>query len=66
MKEKMKHLFAQLVKFGIVGVLATLLEWAIFYVLTNIVGIHYGISTAIGAGVGAGAGLATGAAELLG
>ena len=51
MKEKMKHLFAQLVKFGIVGVLATLLEWAIFYVLTNIVGIHYGISTAIGFGI---------------
>lgn len=48
MKEKLKHLFTQLVKFGIVGVLATLLEWAIFYVCTNIIGIHYGISTAIG------------------
>lgn len=43
----MKKLFIQLVKFGIVGVLATLLEWGIFYILTNIVHIHYGISTAI-------------------
>lgn len=43
----MKKLFIQLVKFGIVGVLATLLEWGIFYILTNIIHIHYGISTAI-------------------
>ena len=43
----MKKLFIQLVKFGIVGVLATLLEWVIFYILTNIIHIHYGISTAI-------------------
>lgn len=42
-----KHLFAQLVKFGIVGVLATLIDWVIFYLLTNIINIHYGIATAI-------------------
>lgn len=46
--KKIKHLFAQLIKFGIVGVFATLLEWGIFYVLTNVIHIHYGISTAIG------------------
>ena len=45
--KKFKHLFAQLVKFGIVGVLATLIEWGIFYILTNIIHIHYGVSTAI-------------------
>ncbi len=48
MKDKLKHLIAQLVKFGIVGVFATLLEWIIFYICTNIIGIHYGISTIIG------------------
>lgn len=46
--EKIKHLFFQLIKFGIVGVVATLLEWGIFYLLTNVFHIHYGISTAIG------------------
>jgi len=46
--EKYKHLITQLVKFGVVGVLATLLEWGIFYVLTNVFHIHYIISTAIG------------------
>ena len=45
--EKYKKLFSQLIKFGIVGVLATILEWVIFYILTNILNIHYGISTAI-------------------
>ena len=45
--EKYKKLITQLFKFGIVGVLATLLEWILFYVLTNIIHIHYGISTAI-------------------
>ena len=48
MKNSMRHLFEQLVKFGIVGVLATILEWIIFYICTNIIGIHYAISTAIG------------------
>ena len=42
-----KHLFAQLVKFGIVGVFATILEWGIFFVFTNVLNIHYVISTAI-------------------
>ncbi|MBR3660500.1 MAG: GtrA family protein [Bacilli bacterium] len=45
--EKYKKLFSQLIKFGIVGVLATILEWGIFYVLTNILNIHYILSTAI-------------------
>ena len=45
--ENLKHLFAQIIKFGIVGVLATILDWGIFYLLTNIINIHYGIATAI-------------------
>ena len=36
------------VKFGIVGVIATLLEWIIFYICTNQLKIHYSISTIIG------------------
>ena len=48
MKKKINKIFLQLVKFGIVGVLATLLEWVIFYICTNILNIHYSISTIIG------------------
>ena len=45
--KKLKNLLFQLIKFGIVGVLATILDWGIFYLLTNIINIHYGIATAI-------------------
>ena len=48
MKSKIKKLLEQLVKFGIVGVIATLLEWIIFYICTNQRKIHYSISTVIG------------------
>lgn len=48
MKSKIKKLLEQLVKFGIVGVIATLLEWVIFYICTNQLKIHYSISTIIG------------------
>lgn len=48
MESKMRKLLEQLVKFGIVGVLATLLEWVIFYICTNQLNIHYSISTIIG------------------
>lgn len=48
MKSKIKKLLEQLVKFGIVGVIATLLEWIIFYICTNQLKIHYSISTVIG------------------
>lgn len=48
MKIKIKKLLEQLVKFGIVGVIATLLEWIIFYICTNQLKIHYSISTIIG------------------
>lgn len=48
MKSKIKKLLEQLVKFGIVGVIATLLEWIIFYICTNQLKIHYSISTIIG------------------
>ena len=48
MKSKIKKLLEQLVKFGIVGVIATLLEWIIFYICTNQPKIHYSISTIIG------------------
>ena len=36
MKSKIKKLLEQLVKFGIVGVIATLLEWIIFYICTRL------------------------------
>ena len=48
MKSKIKKLLEQLVKFGIVGVIASLLEWIIFYICTNQLKIHYSISTIIG------------------
>ena len=44
---KYKKILLQFSRFGIVGFLSTLLEWVIFYILTNIIHIHYGISTAI-------------------
>lgn len=48
MKDKIKNIFLQLIKFGIVGIIATLLEWVIFYVFTNLLNVHYSISTVIG------------------
>lgn len=43
-----KKFIKQVFKFGIVGVIATIIDWSIFYVCTNILNIHYAISNVIG------------------
>lgn len=47
MKEKCFRLFEQLVKFGIVGVIAFLIDYGVLFVLTEYAGIYYLISGAI-------------------
>ncbi|MDO4670756.1 MAG: GtrA family protein [Aerococcus sp.] len=37
----MKHLIEQFIKFGIVGVVATVIDFAVYFVLTDVIGIHY-------------------------
>lgn len=37
----MEKLFQQIIKFGIVGVIATIIDWTIFYVLFNFFGVWY-------------------------
>ena len=44
----MKKLFEQIMKFGVVGVIATLIDWGIFAICTRIFHIHYAISNIIG------------------
>lgn len=44
----MKKLFEQIMKFGVVGVIATLIDWGIFAVCTRVFHIHYAISNIIG------------------
>ncbi|MDO4432663.1 MAG: GtrA family protein [Aerococcaceae bacterium] len=43
----MKALIYQLIKFGIVGILATVLDGVIYYTLVNVVGMHYLFATVI-------------------
>lgn len=43
----MKRLIEQLLKFGVVGVIAFLIDYAVLYVLTEFVGIYYLVSCAI-------------------
>ena len=47
MKEKCLRLFEQLVKFGIVGVIAFLIDYGVLFVLTEYAGVYYLISGAI-------------------
>ncbi len=47
MKEKCLGLFAQLVKFGVVGVIAFLIDYGVLFVLTEYAGVHYLLSGAI-------------------
>lgn len=47
MKEKCFRLLEQLVKFGIVGVIAFLIDYGVLFVLTEYAGIYYLISGAI-------------------
>lgn len=44
----MKKLFEQIMKFGVVGVIATLIDWGIFAICTRVFHIHYAISNIIG------------------
>lgn len=37
----MKHLFEQFIKFGIVGVIATVIDFGIYLVLTRVSGVNY-------------------------
>lgn len=37
----MSKLFAQIVKFGLVGVVATVLDFLVLYVLADFIGLHY-------------------------
>ncbi len=45
--QKHKKLIDQILKFGVVGGLAFLIDYALLYVLTEFVGIHYLISSVI-------------------
>lgn len=47
----MKKLIGQIMKFGIVGVLATLIDYAVLWMLTEYAGLYYLVSTAISFGV---------------
>lgn len=43
----MKKLIAQIIKFGIVGFLAFIIDYSVFYLLTDIIGVHYIISSVV-------------------
>lgn len=45
---RMNKVFLQIVKFGIVGVVATIIDFAILTILTDFFGVYYLSSTAIG------------------
>lgn len=47
----MKALIQQLIKFGIVGVIATLIDWTLFYFLYNALSFNYLIAKIIAFGV---------------
>ena len=44
----MKKLIEQIIKFGIVGVIATVIDWGIYYVCYKYFGIDYRIANVIG------------------
>ncbi len=46
-KEKTKHLIEQVLKFGVVGVIAFLIDYSLLYALTEFCHIHYMISSII-------------------
>ena len=43
----MKKLINQILKFGIVGVIATIIDFAVLYILTEFIHIHYLVSSII-------------------
>lgn len=46
-KGKMKQLIKQILKFGVVGVVAFLIDYSLLYILTEFMSIHYMISSVI-------------------
>ena len=44
----MNKIFTQLMKFGIVGVVATIIDFSVLTILTEVFGVHYLTSAAIG------------------
>lgn len=48
MMKQPNKLFAQLIKFGVVGVVATVIDFAVLTVLTEFFGVHYLTSAAVG------------------
>lgn len=46
-KVKMKHLVEQILKFGVVGVIAFFIDYSLLYALTEFCHIHYMISSVI-------------------
>ena len=44
LKPKTRKLLIQIFKFGIVGVIATLIDWLVFFIASNILHIYYIIS----------------------
>ena len=50
----MKKLIAQIMKFGIVGVLATLIDYIVLWILTEYAGLYYVASAAISFSVSVG------------
>lgn len=47
----MKQLIQQVIKFGIVGVIATLIDWSIFYSLYNLTKMDYLLAKTIAFGI---------------
>ncbi len=47
-QEKKKKLFDQIIKFGVVGVLSCIIDFAVLWVLNNIFGVYYLIATFFG------------------
>lgn len=47
----MKELFKQIIKFGIVGVTCFVIDFLIYALLTNVLGVHYLIAGATGFGI---------------
>lgn len=48
MMKRTNNLFSQLIRFGIVGLISTLIDFAVLTILTELFGIHYLTSAAIG------------------
>lgn len=44
----MQRLFKQLVGFGLVGVMATAIDWSIYFTLVNMTRIHYLVANILG------------------